>query len=262
MRKFSLLNKNVIRYSTLAICLLFIILWILPAGYNSYSSDSVSTYFWIAASFSCNPLGVIISLLIILLIMVYSTRKFIKAYHSFLIFLLIGITIGTAGVYLINFIKAEFPEARPYQEYLSAQKILPESIEEFTKLNDSQRRVLLGSDSLLRKIPPGINPAVYKIWLLEPALSFPSAHAFNSVFIGTVYSCILFFTISNKKLRLFYLAPLVWMIFVSLSRVVLGFHYKSDVAFGAAMGYCAALIFIYAGALNKIIFINREKRNI
>lgn len=258
MRKFALLNKNVLRYSTLAICILMLIILFLPEGYNSYSSDSVTTYFWVIASFSCNPLGVIISLFVILAILIFSTRKFIKVYNSFIIFLITGITIVTTGVYFINFLKTEFPEARPYHEFLSTQKVLPEQLEDFMKLTDSQRRIILANDSLLGKLPHGVNPIVYKIWLQEPALSFPSAHAFNSAFIGTVYSCILFFTITNKKLRYFYLAPLVWMIFVSLSRVMLGFHHKSDVAFGALMGYTVALIFIYAGTLNKIIFLNRD----
>jgi len=260
MRKFSVLNKNVIRYSSLAVVILLLILWFLPDGYNSYSTDSISTYIWVLASLSCNPIGVMISLVIILLILIYSTRKFIRVHHSFIIFFLIGIIITTTGVYFIGFLKAEFPEARPYQEYLSAEKLLPESLEEFTKLTDAQRKLILSGDSLINKIPMGINPFVYKIWLQEPALSFPSAHAFNSFFIGTVYSCILFFTITNRKLRYFYFAPLIWMIFVSLSRVMLGFHHKTDVAFGAMMGFCAALIFIYAGALNKIIFINREPK--
>jgi membrane-associated phospholipid phosphatase len=195
---------------------------------------------------------------VILLILIFSTRKFIRIHHSFIIFFLIGIILATTGVYFINFLKAKFPEARPYHEYLSGQKVLPEKLDEFKNLTDAQRRIFLANDSLLNKMPKGINPVVYKIWLQEPGLSFPSAHAFNSFFLGTIYSCILFFTVTHKKLRFFYLTPLVWMIFVSLSRVMLGFHYKSDVAFGAAMGFCAALIFIYAGALNKIIFLNRN----
>ncbi|MBS1493701.1 MAG: phosphatase PAP2 family protein [Bacteroidetes bacterium] len=262
MRKFAQLNKYVVKYSAAAVCILLLIMWLLPAGYNSYSSDSVTTKFWVLASLSCNPFGVIISLFVILAILIFSTRKFIRVYQSVIIFFLIGVMIVSTGVYLINFIKAKYPEARPYQEFLSSQKVLPEQLEEFKKLTDTQRRIILANDSLLNKMPVGVNPIVYKIWLQEPALSFPSAHAFNSAFIGTVYSCILFFTITNKKLRYFYLAPLVWMIFVSLSRVMLGFHYRTDVAFGAVMGYCVALIFIYAGALNKIIFLNREPKNI
>lgn len=261
MKKFAQLNKYVIRNATIAVCVLMLIIFFLPEGYNSYSSDSVTTYFWVLASQSCNPLGVVISLFVILTILIFSTRKFIRVYNSFIIFGLIGIIIVTAGVYFINFLKEEFPETRPYHEYLSTQKVLPEELKDFMKLTDTQRRILLSNDSLIKKIPAGLNPVVYKIWLQEPALSFPSAHAFNSVFIGMVYSCILFFTITNKKFRYFYFAPLVWMIFVSLSRIMLGFHYKSDVVFGALMGYCAALIFIYCGVLNKIIFLNRETKN-
>lgn len=258
MKKFALLNKHVTLFASAAVSVLLIIIFSLPEGYNSYSSDSITTYFWVLASQSCNPLGVIISLFIILILLIFSTKKFIRVHHSFIIFLLIGTVILTAGVYFINFLKEEFPESRPYHEYLSSQNILPEQLPDFMKLSDSQRRILFSNDSLLKKIPKNLNPAVYKIWLQEPALSFPSAHAFNSFFIGTVYSCILFFTITNKKLRYFYFAPLIWMIFVSLSRVMLGFHHRSDVAWGALMGYCAALIFIYSGALNKIIFLNRE----
>ncbi len=258
MKKFEQLNKNVIRYATIAVCILMLIIFFLPEGYNAYSSDSVTTYIWVLASQSCNPLGVVISLFVILAILIFSTRKFIQIYNSFVIFLLTGIFIVTTGLYFVNFLKTEFPEARPYQEYLSSQKILPEELKDFMRLTDAQRRILLSNDSLIKKIPAGLNPIVYKIWLQEPALSFPSAHAFNSVFIGIVYSCILFFTITNKKLRYFYLAPLVWMIFVSLSRIMLGFHHRSDVAFGALMGYCVALIFIYSGLLNKIIFLNRN----
>lgn len=257
-KRFARFNRSVLKSSFIALCLLFVTILFLPEDYNSYSSDSTVTNFWILASLSCNPLSVLISMFVILLILIFTTRKFIRLYYSFIIFFLIGIILATTGVYFINFLKAKFPEARPYQEYLSSQKILPEKLDEFKSLTDTQRRVFLANDTLLSKMPKGINPVVYKIWLQEPGLSFPSAHAFNSFFLGTIYSCILFFTITNKKLQFLYLAPLVWMVFVSLSRITLGFHYKSDVAFGAVMGFCTALIFIYAGALNKIIFLNRN----
>jgi len=257
-KRFTRFNKSVLKFSFLALCLLLLIIVFLPEGYNYYSSESIVTNFWVIASLSCNPLSVLISMFVILLILIFSTRKFIRIHHSFIIFFLIGIILATTGVYFINFLKAKFPEARPYHEYLSSQKVLPEKLDEFKSLTDTQRRIFLANDTLLNKMPKGINPVVYKIWLQEPGLSFPSAHAFNSFFLGTIYSCILFFTVTHKKMRFFYLAPLVWMIFVSLSRVMLGFHYKSDVAFGAAMGFCAALMFIYAGALNKIIFLNRN----
>lgn len=259
MKRFSAVNRYIVKYATLAVFILIVFSLLLPAGYNSYITEDFFTYFWVAASLSCNPPAVLVSMVIILFLLIFSTKKFIRIHHSFIIFLLIGTVLLSAGVYFINFLKSEFPKPRPFHEFLSSRNLLRENLENFTQLSDTQRKLELSSDSLIQKIPDGVSPIVYKIWLAEPALSFPSAHAFNSVFIGIVYSCILFFTIQNKKIKKIYFAPLIWMIFVSVSRIVLGFHHKTDVIFGSLMGYCAALLFVYSGALNKIIFINRGK---
>jgi len=257
IRKFNVFHKRILLPALIFLLLLFLILFFLPEDYSLYSRESVMIKFWIFITISGNPLGVIISLFVTVLILIFSTRKFLRLHHSLLIFIFIGIGLGATGYYLINYLKASFPEPRPYYEFLSENKSLPEKLEDFTKLTPAERRLLFSQDSLFAKAPAGVNPDIYKLWLSETALSFPSGHAFNSAFLGLLYSTILFFT-WGKKLKFLYLAPLVWMVLVCLSRVILGFHHKVDVVFGSLLGLLAALIFVYIGALNKIIFMNKE----
>lgn len=257
IRKFSVFNKRILVPGIIFLFVLCLILFLLPEGYSSFSDDGIITEFWIFVTISGNPISVVISVFAATLILIFSTRKFLSLHHSLFIFIFIAGGLGTMGYYLINYLKASFPEPRPYYSFLSENKSLPEKLEEFTKLTPAQRRLLFDQDSIFAKVPKGVNPSVYKLWMSETALSFPSGHAFNSAFLGVLYTCILFFT-WGKKLKFFYLVPMVWMILVCLSRIILGLHHKVDVIFGALLGFLAALIFIYAGALNKIIFLNRR----
>ncbi len=261
IQKFSVFNKHILIPAVISLVILFIILLLFPEGYSVYSKDSIAVKFWIFITISCNPAGVGISLLAATLILIFSTRRFLRLHHSLFILIFIAGGIGTAGYFLINYLKSSFPEPRPYYNFLSENKSLPEKLEDFTRLSPAQRRLLFDQDSIFAKAPEGVNPSVYKLWMAETALSFPSGHAFNSAFLGILYTCILFFVWgkeSRLRIKLLYLAPLAWMILVCLSRVVLGMHHKIDVVFGALLGFTAALIFVYAGALNKIIFLNRE----
>ncbi len=257
IQKFNAFHKRILLPALIAFSLLFVILLFLPEDYSLYARDTIIIKFWIFITITGNPIGVIISVFITTFILIFSTRKFLRLHHSLLIFIFIGIGLGAAGYYLINYLKASFPEPRPYYQFLSENKSLPEKLEEFTKLTPAQRRLLFSQDSLFAKPPEGVNPDIYKLWLSETALSFPSGHAFNSAFLGILYTTILFFT-WGKRFKFLYLAPLVWMIFVCLSRVILGLHHKIDVVFGSLLGLLAALIFVYVGALNKIIFMNKE----
>jgi membrane-associated phospholipid phosphatase len=257
IRKFSIFNKRILIPSLISLSVLFIILIILPEGYSAFASEGLIIKFWIFITITGNPIGVGVSVIVATLILIFSTRKFLRLHHSLIIFIFISGGLGTAGYFLINYLKASFPQPRPYYEFLSENKSLPEKLEDFTKLTPAQRKLLFNQDSIFARPPKGVNPDVYKLWMSETALSFPSGHAFNSAFLGILYTCILFFT-WGKRIKLLYFAPLLWMIFVCLSRIVLGLHHKEDVVFGALLGSLAALIFVYTGALNKIIFLEKD----
>jgi len=257
IKKFSAFNKYVLTAAAASLIILYIILFTLPDGYTSFASKNFLSDFFIFVTLSCNPIAIVVSVFVITFILFFSTRKFLRLHHSIFVFALISIGIISMGYYLINYLKGTFPAARPYYDFLYENKILPEELDEFIKLSPVERKNLYKEDSVFAKVPPGVNPRVYKLWISETALSFPSGHAFNSVFLGILYSCILFFSL-EKRYRLLYLAPLVWMIFVCLSRIILGLHHKIDVVFGSLLGLLAALVFIYAGALNKIIFLDRD----
>ena len=257
IRKFSVFNKRILIPALVFLALLFVILFFLPNDNSLYSRESIVIKFWIFITISGNPIGIIASLFVATLILIFSTRKFLRLHHSLFIFIFISGAIGTTGYFLINYLKASFPQPRPYYEFLSENKSLPEKLEDFTKLTPAQRKLLFDQDSIFARAPEGVNPDIYKLWKSETALSFPSGHAFNSAFLGILYTCILFFT-WGRKIKFLYLAPLVWMTLVCLSRVILGFHHKVDVVFGSLLGLLTALIFVYIGALNKIIFLNRD----
>jgi len=257
IKKYSEFNKHVLKASVVSLVILYVILLLLPKDYASFANTNFVTDFFIFVTLSCNPVAIVVSVFVVTAILFFSTRKFLRLHHSLFVFVFIGIALLSLGYYFINYLKGTFPAARPYYDYLAENKILPDELDKFIKLSPAERKNLYSEDTVFAKVPPGVNPRVYKLWISETALSFPSGHAFNSVFLGILYSCILFFSL-ERKYRLLYLAPLVWMIFVCLSRIILGLHHKVDVVFGSLLGLLAALVFIYAGALNKIIFMNRD----
>jgi len=104
-------------------------------------------------------------------------------------------------------------------------------------------RVSVGLKILFGRLKPHVtyyNPRIY------PALSFPSSHAFNTAFL-----CAFFFFFECMKLeerspnsrRYFGIFLALIMVFISLSRLLLGEHYPIDVVAGTIFGLCFTSIY-------------------
>lgn len=257
IHKFNIFNKYILIPSLLLLFALSFILLVFPIGYSDFSTQDFTTNFWIFITLSCNPPAIAVSVLSIIFVLLISTGKYLKLYHSLVILLFIVAGIGI-GNFMISHLKESFPKPRPYYSFLSESNILPKDLTDFIKLSPQERMQLFKKDSIFSNTPIGINSLIYELWLSETALTFPSGHAFNSVFLGIIYSTILFFVLNNK-IKFLYILPLIWMVLVCVSRVILGFHYIEDVLIGALLGFLSAILFVYIGALNKLMFLNKNE---
>lgn len=110
-------------------------------------------------------------------------------------------------------------------------------------------KISVGLKILIGRLKPHVtfyNPRVY------PALSFPSSHAFNTAFLCAFFffQCLKLEERSTGSRRNFGAFLVLFMIFISLSRLVLGEHYPLDVFAGTCFGLSFA--WIYSALVSRL----------
>ena len=218
-----------------------IILYLLPVQISSFNqSDSMST-FWYIITITGSPAGFIAVVFLMLLIMFIETKslKFFnkKVFVFFASVILIQIAL-TAGLQLM---KSCFKIQRPYQQILiknglgENERTLLQSIPEDKKSDFIENNI---NKNKLNHI----NSLILESWLSEKAYSFPSGHSQTSFFAAILLSFVILVKAPGYK----YLAviPVIWCILVSISRVLAGFHFPSDVMAGAFIGLATGLIIV------------------
>lgn len=89
-----------------------------------------------------------------------------------------------------------------------------------------------------RSVLPTNLPTFY----IHTNFSYPSGHMTRTIFIVTVFLCIVFFSSRNKLFKLPIIAGLLFLsVMMGLTRVYLGEHWLSDVLGGGLLGAAAGL---------------------
>jgi phosphatidylglycerophosphatase B len=236
-----------------AICLLMIILAIFPVAFSSLKCGIFISYLWYYISYSADIEGtvIIVSLLGIVLASYAGSLK--KKLDIFAInFFVICISLGFLGSLNEYVIKPFAHIARPSHTFLASKGEEVIILKDLYSKKSHERKAYLRAMFQLHKARLVSIPApVLHTWGKETGYSFPSGHSQNAFLIGTIL-CYIFFELERK----YWLAmlPFAWSIMVCLSRVALGVHTYLDVSAGALQGTILALIFIYSGLYQKLIF--------
>jgi membrane-associated phospholipid phosphatase len=236
-----------------ALILLNIIIFLFPVELSAYRKTDITAPFWSFVTGTGSFWG---GLTILVLMTTFLIHKFIKHHLNFdhlilfltLVFFTYIFSIGVTEYSL----KDLFKKPRPSQNYFFEKGYLGINESVFFSMPLDQRKKYFEekinpSDSQLTDI---YSP-ILKQWIYESGFSFPSGHALTSFFFGTILSFLIFRTEVFKNKYLCFL-PLVWSVIVSISRIVTGLHYPSDVTAGSIIGAAAGLVLISLPNSNEL----------
>ncbi len=88
--------------------------------------------------------------------------------------------------------------------------------------------------------PVRLSAAIEEHWIHETGYSFPSGHAFSSMFFASFLLAIAVTYASRKRYWIFYIV-LPWALGVCYSRSILRVHTPADIAMGSLLGVLAAI---------------------
>ncbi len=222
-----------------------LIVILFPLEFSAYRNSDVWTPFWNAVTETGGFSAGIILLLILILILVkhfkINSGKISNLnYFLSIVFLIFVFSMGLSQIYLKDY----FKKPRPYQLYFVGKGILANKGEQFFSMPGKEKSKFL--EDMTRKNTELLNEVYLPVlnnWIYDSGFSFPSGHAQTSFYFAVIFSYV-FIKIFKKEKKYFGLFPFIWAILVSLSRVILGFHYPVDIAAGALAGMTSGFIAI------------------
>lgn len=238
-------NSFIYFYSLIAFILMGLIVILFPLELSAYRNSDAWAPFWNAVTETGGFTAGLVLLLILILIVVkhfkINSGKFSDVnYFLSIVFLVFVFSMGFSQLYLKDY----FKKPRPYQLYFVEKGILINKGEQFFSMPGKEKSKFL--EDITRKNPELINEIYLPVlnnWIYNSGFSFPSGHAQTSFYFAVIFSYV-FFKIFKEEKKYFSLLPFIWAILVSLSRVLLGFHYPVDIAAGALAGMTTGLIAI------------------
>lgn len=195
--------------------------------------------FWITQTggkIGISIIAVVLMMLVVLRGGVTAERRRREATIIFLIALIIG---GGGAVFNEYLLKEQMQIPRPNVVRLAGEngrgtlEMAPRGFYESTERKD--RSNLLAA--ALENQPDAIllSPRIKNHWIHQTGYSFPSGHAFSSMFFA-VFFLVLASTYLKAKRRVLFSALLPWAVAVAYSRSILGVHSPADITVGAGMG--------------------------
>lgn len=230
-----------------------VLVFILPSDFRQYNKTDLLAPFWYVITQSGSFIsGLVILILIIAYLANHFKNRANKNSDLILIISIIFFTFVFSTGISEYYIKEIFQKPRPYQLYLMENGYIEQGGQTYFTMPYNERRKYLeerlnqNGNKLTEIYEPILNN-----WKSESGFSFPSGHAQISFFFGTIVAFILFRT-QKHRYKYIFLVPLVWAVFVCLSRVITGMHFPVDVTVGSFIGMLLALTLISFPFMNKI----------
>lgn len=226
-----------------------------PIEFSQYRKTDIFAPAWYLITMSGGIYGGITLFLILSVYLIIYFKKHSASLKNVLIFLCIVFTIDFVAISATQlYAKNIFHNPRPTQLYFEEKGLIENKGKDFFPMTLKERRIYLQKrlDSLGESLAD-IYPPILDSWIYDSEYSFPSGHSQSAFFFGVILSFVINKTVKDSRLKFFYmLLPLVWAIFVSVSRVVIGIHYPVDVSAGALIGVISGLGVISLKKVNRI----------
>lgn len=168
---------------------------------------------------------------------------------------LLSLAIVLGGFAKLNerFIKSTFEVSRPSHQFIIRASFGHERLDSIYRLDESDRREfftqIVKNDA---RFFTTIDPLVLDHWIDEAGYSLPSGHTFNAFLLASMLAFCLF-ELNQRRITIWLYVPMIWAVWVGVSRVVLGVHTPLDVTIGAALGLIVSHGLLMIPLIYKII---------
>lgn len=161
-------------------------------------------------------------------------------------------------------IKAVFQSPRPHIVYLAGDNgsgPLQMPVDEFYALAKEERHRLLRTVLEAEPPPLMLHRLIKEHWIATIGYSFPSGHAFASMFFASFFLA-MGLTLSSTPRRILFFLLLPWAVCVAFSRVALWVHSLRDVVVGSSIGMLiGVLAFVLVRACLTRMITKRKARS-
>lgn len=233
--------------------LLVIILLTFDLEFSGSSNSDTLAPVWLFITAGGGVYGIAVTLILVSAFVLYNFKFSRSNSRVALLFLLTVFCVQLINTGVTFFIlKDSISKPRPSQLYITGGALKdPSGVLFFDRLPEEKKKYLRemteNNPDKFKEIYP---PILYN-WISETENSFPSGHSQSSFFIAVIFAFIISSFVSKKN-RYLTVIPLLWALLVSLSRVVIGVHYNTDVIAGAFMGIISALAVISIKKFNVL----------
>lgn len=220
-----------------------IVLLIFPLELSGYRSADAAAPLWYFITETGSIPG-FLSVIFLMILYLWNKKKSIRFFNSSVLFFFAAVISVQVLVSLGSqlFLKNVYKVPRPNQHILIEKGLSEKEKVRYFSMPEERKKYFLDSN-LHRENFYEIYPRTFESWMNDKAYSFPSGHAQTSFFAAVIFSFIIFNT-SSAKYKYLSVIPLIWAVLVSLSRVIIGFHYPSDVIAGACIGLFSGLVLV------------------
>lgn len=225
--------------------LLVLILLMFDLEFSGSRTTDTLAPVWLFITAGGGVYGIAVTFLIVSAFVLYNF-KFSKSKRIVVFLFLLSVfciqLINTGVTYFV--LKDSIVKPRPSQLYITGGEFKdPAGALYIDRLPEEKKKYLRemteNNPDKFKEIYP---PLLYN-WINEIENSFPSGHSQSSFFLAVIFAFIISSSVSNKN-KYLTVIPLLWALLVSLSRVVIGVHYNTDVIAGAFLGIITALAII------------------
>lgn len=257
MRFFPGENFILVSYSLMCLLLLSVVVLLFPVEFSGYRKSDASAPVWYFITETGNIKYFLALMVFVILVLVFTGVFKRKNFKKLIYFFMIMFACQLALTGTVHFLlKDKFRKPRPSQTFLLEKTMNEnEKIQYYAMPAESAKIFLSQKIKVNPEKFPDIHPLTFKTWLKEDNYSFPSGHAQLSFFTGVIFSFLILNSVSQRQKYLSVL-PLIWALLVSLSRVVIGVHYPSDVITGALIGFIGAMIILSFKNIRNLITQN------
>lgn len=164
--------------------------------------------------------------------------------EALVVFVFLALFNGGGSALNEYVIKAEFKSPRPHIVYLAGDNgsgPLQMPADEFYALAKEERQRLLRTVLEAEPPPLKLHRLIKEHWIATIGYSFPSGHAFASMFFASFFLAT-GMTLASTPRRICFFLLLPWAVCVAFSRVVLWVHTPKDICVGGLLGLLFGLL--------------------